>query len=55
MTNIEKIKSNAIKILTLPVRIGIGIFRSVKKCTPDTIELPFEFRKKENYDNRKAE
>jgi hypothetical protein len=55
MKNIENIKNNTIKILTLPVRIGIGMFNAVINHMPDKIELPFEIRVKEKNDNRKTD
>ena len=47
MKNIDNIKSNTIKILTLPVGISIGLFNAVLNNMPDEVELPFEIRKKE--------
>lgn len=47
MKNIDNIKNNTIKILTLPVRISIGLFNAVLNNMPDEVELPFEIRKKE--------
>lgn len=56
MKNIDNIKNNTIKILTLPVRIGIGMFNAVINHMPDKIELPFEIRVKENKnDSRKSD
>jgi hypothetical protein len=55
MTNIEKIKDETIKILTLPVRIGIGFYNAVVNNMPDKVEFPFEIRKKDNDVNRKTD
>ena len=57
MTNIEKVKDETIKILTLPVRISIGLFNAVLNNMPDEVELPFEIRKKEKKEdvNRQAD
>ena len=51
MKNIDNIKNNTIKILTLPVRISIGLFNAVLNNMPDEVELPFEIRKKEKKQN----
>ena len=55
MTNIEKVKDETIKILTLHVRIGIGFFNAVINNMPDKVEFPFEIRKKEKDVNGKTD
>ena len=55
MKNIDKIKNETIKILTLPVRISIGFFNAVINNMPDKVEFPFEIRKKEKDVNGKTD
>jgi len=57
MKNIDNIKNNTIKILTLPVRISIELLNAVLNNMPDEVELPFEIRKKEKKEdvNRKTD
>lgn len=53
---IEKITDEVIKIFTLPIRVGIGIFNAVEKNMPERLEMPFEIKRKENKDGtEKAE
>lgn len=54
MKNIDKIKNDAIKILTLPVRIGIGVFNAVVNNMPNQVEFPFEIRKKEKNERKNS-
>ncbi len=42
----EKYGDVAIKTLTLPVRIVVGVVNAVEKNMPDTLEFPYEVKKK---------
>jgi hypothetical protein len=46
MKRIEKIGEVVIQTITLPVRICLGIFNSVKRNMPERLEMPFEIKKK---------
>jgi|TARA_B110000503_G_scaffold43395_1_gene70989 hypothetical protein len=48
MKRIEKIGEVVIKTITLPVRICLGIFNSVKRNMPERLEMPFEIKRKES-------
>jgi len=48
MKRIENISNEALKVVTLPIRLSIGIFNAVLKHTPDTLDIPFEIKRKEN-------
>lgn len=37
-----------VNIITLPIRICIGLYKSVEAAMPETIELPIEIRRKED-------
>lgn len=50
MKRIEKITDEVIKIFTLPIRLGIGIYNAVEKNTPEKLEMPFEIKRKETSD-----
>lgn len=47
MKRIEKIGDVVIKTITLPVRICLGIFNSVKRNMPERLTMPFEIKRKE--------
>ena len=44
---IEKIGEHAVKAFTLPIRICVGIYKCIEKATPETLEMPFEIKRKE--------
>ncbi len=46
MKRVEKYGNMLIKGLTLPVRIVVGIVNAVEKNMPDTLEFPYEVKKK---------
>ena len=46
MKRVEKYGDMLIKGLTLPVRIVVGIVNAVEKNMPDTLEFPYEVKKK---------
>jgi len=48
MMRINKISDVAIKIITLPIRIGIGIVKAIDVNMPERLEVPFELKRKEN-------
>ncbi len=53
MKRIENISNEALKVITLPIRLSIGIFNAVLKHTPNTLDIPFEIKRKENKDGTK--
>ena len=48
MKRIEKIGEYAVKIFTLPLRIGVGAYKAIKKEMPEKVTMPFEFKRKED-------
>jgi hypothetical protein len=46
MKRVEKYGNMLIKGLTLPVRIVVGVVNAVEKNMPDTLEFPYEVKKK---------
>ena len=46
MKRVEKYGDMLIRGLTLPVRIVVGIVNAVEKNMPDTLEFPYEVKKK---------
>lgn len=48
MMRINKITDVAIRIITLPIRIGIGIVNAIDKNMPEKLTIPFEVKRKEN-------
>ena len=42
----EKYGDVAIKTLTLPVRIVVGVINAVTKNMPETLEFPYELKRK---------
>lgn len=53
MRRIEKYGSCLIKTFTMPLRALIGLYNSVEKHMPDTLEMPYEIKKKGESDVRK--
>ena len=51
---IEKIGEQLVKAFTLPIRVCVGIYNCVKKATPDTLEMPFEIKRKEDKNGNKT-
>jgi hypothetical protein len=33
--------------VTLPIRLGIGVFNAIVEHTPDTLEIPYELKRKD--------
>ena len=52
MRRIEKYGSCLIKTFTMPLRALIGLYNSVEKNMPDTLEMPYEIKKKGESDVR---
>ena len=50
MKRIEKIGEYTVKIFTLPLRIGVGAYKAIKKEMPEKVTMPFEFKRKEETD-----
>ena len=46
MRRIEQYGSCLIKAFTMPLRALIGLYNSVEKNMPDTLEMPYEIKKK---------
>ena len=46
MKRFEKLGDGAIQLVTLPVRIVLGAIYSIADKTPDTLEIPYELKKK---------
>ena len=53
MRRIEKYGSCLIKTITLPLRALIGLYASVEKNMPETLEMPYEIKKKGESNVRK--
>ena len=47
MKRIDNIANEAIKVVTLPIRLGIGVFNAIVEHTPDTLEIPYELKRKD--------
>ena len=47
MKRIEKVGEYAVKAFTLPLRIGVGIYKAIKREMPEKVTMPFEFKRKE--------
>ena len=52
MKRIEKVSEVLIRTFTLPIRICVGVYKCIEKATPDTLEMPFEIKRKEETDGR---
>jgi len=46
MKRFEKLGDGAIQLVTLPVRIVLGAIYAIADKTPETLELPYELKKK---------
>lgn len=53
MKRINNIANEAIRFVTLPIRVSIGLFNAIYEHTPDTLEVPFEIKRKENDNGNK--
>ena len=51
MRRIELYGSCLIKAFTMPLRALIGLYNSVEKNMPDTLEMPYEIKKKKGGSN----
>ena len=56
MKRIEKTGEFIVKAITLPLRIGVGIWRCIDKATPSNLEdcMPFEIKRKEENDRQES-
>ena len=52
MKRIEKLGEVLVRTFTLPIRVCVGVYKCIEKATPDTLELPFEIKRKEDTDGR---
>jgi len=50
MKRIEKVGEVLVKTFTLPIRVCIGVYKCIEKSTPDTLEMPFIIKRKEEND-----
>ena len=48
MKRIEKVGEVLVKTFTLPIRVCIGVYKCIEKSTPDTLEMPFTIKRKED-------
>ena len=46
MKRVEEMADSLLSLLTLPIRVTIGIFNAVEKNTPEDLEMPFEIKRK---------
>ena len=54
MKRIEKVGEVLVKTFTLPIRVCIGVYKCIEKSTPDTLEMPFIIKRKEEKDGTEA-
>ena len=54
MKRIEKVGEYIVKTFTLPLRIGVGIYKAIKKEMPEKVVMPFEFKRKEENNGNKT-
>ena len=54
MKRIEKVGEQLVKAFTLPIRVCVGIYKCVEKATPETLEMPFEIKRKEENNGNKS-
>ena len=54
MKRIEKVGEVLIKTFTLPIRVCVGVYKCIEKATPDTLEMPFEIKRKEENDRQES-
>jgi len=54
MKRIEKVGEVLIKTFTLPIRVCVGVYKCIEKATPDTLEMPFEIKRKEETDGKSS-
>ena len=54
MKRIEKVGEVLIRTFTLPIRICVGVYKCIEKATPDTLEMPFEIKRKEENDRQES-
>ena len=52
MKRIEKVGEVLIRTFTLQIRVCVGVYKCIEKATPDTLEMPFEIKRKEETDGR---
>ena len=55
MRRIEKYGSCLIKTFTLPLRALVGLYNSIERNMPDTLEMPYEIKKKKGGTNVRTE
>ena len=54
MKRIEKVGEVLIRTFTLPIRICVCVYKCIEKSTPDTLEMPFEIKRKEENDRQES-
>ena len=54
MKRIEKVGEVLIRTFTLPIRVCVGVYKCIEKATPDTLEMPFEIKRKEENDRQES-
>ena len=55
MRRIEQYGSCLIKAFTMPLRALVGLYNSIEKNMPDTLEMPYEIKKKKGGYNVRTE
>ena len=55
MRRIEKYGSCLIKTFTMPLRALVGLYNSIERNMPDTLEMPYEIKKKKGGTNVRTE
>ena len=54
MKRIEKVGEVLIRTFTLPIGVCVGVYKCIEKATPDTLEMPFEIKRKEETDGKSS-
>ena len=54
MKRIEKLGEVLVRTFTLPIRVCVGVYKCIEKATPDTLEMPFEIKRKEENDRQES-
>lgn len=47
MKRINNITNEAIKVVTFPIRLGIGVINAITNHMPETLEFPYELKRKD--------
>ena len=47
MKRIERLGELVIKTISFPVRVALGLAKAIETKMPDTLDIPFEIKRKE--------